>query len=111
MEEALIEEERERELEQTAREKRERLERQQGENIGGTPEESPIPTTEEAPRLSPDEVVVLTEAFSLMTSPTACAKEREGMRELEEEREQRLELIDEATKSSRGIAMLNSRIT
>ena len=44
-----------------------------------------------------------------MSSPTACAAEREEMRELEEER-RRTEDIDEATKTSREIAMLDSRV-
>mmetsp|Transcript_13457 Transcript_13457/g.32082 ORF Transcript_13457/g.32082 Transcript_13457/m.32082 type:complete len:686 (-) Transcript_13457:483-2540(-) len=60
--------------------------------------------------LSREQIEDIAEAIQTMSSPTACAAEREEMRELEEERQLHREEIDEATKASREIAMLNSRV-
>ena len=46
-----------------------------------------------APRLQIEDIA---EAVQTMSSPTACAVEREEMKELEEEREAHREVIDEA---------------
>jgi len=64
-----------------------------------------------AEQLSREQIENLVEAVQTMSAPTACAAEREEMRELEEVRQRNRPDIDEATKSSREIAMLDSRVT